>query len=163
IAISTARGDQANPAVAASARFLVTWDDARSGSTDVYGARVGRLGNVLDPRGFRITGAPGAQTEPDIEWNGSEYLAVWQDARSGEGFDIYGSRVSPRGIVLDPNGVAISTGAGDRITPAIAAAGQFLVVLDDARLGGDRFFAARVGADATVEDPTGFKVSSGSN
>jgi hypothetical protein len=34
--------------------YLVAWEDERSGSQDIYGARVTRGGVVLDPAGFLI-------------------------------------------------------------------------------------------------------------
>ena len=60
-----------------------------------------------------LTRAIGLQAGPDIEWNGSVFFVAWADTRETgdeETRDIYGTRVSSGGRVLDPGGIAISTG-----------------------------------------------------
>ena len=44
--------------------FVVTWEDARSGNADIYGARVGTDGNVLDSDGFPIAAGSSSETTP---------------------------------------------------------------------------------------------------
>ena len=45
---------------------------------------------------------------PAIGFDGANYLIVWQDKRNGD-WDVFGSRVTPAGEVLDPAGILIST------------------------------------------------------
>ncbi|MFY0575126.1 hypothetical protein ACN28S_12810 [Cystobacter fuscus] len=54
--------EQYAPAVAHNGKnFLVVWYDYRSGSADIYGARVSGTGTVLDPSGIRISTAINSQ------------------------------------------------------------------------------------------------------
>jgi hypothetical protein len=72
-----------------------------------------RGGNVSLPAG---DGAPGLQWVPELAFDGTNYLVVWMDQRSGD-WDIYGARVTPGGAVLDPGGIAISTAAWAKTRP----------------------------------------------
>lgn len=150
-----------NSAVAWSGReFLVIWEDLRSGSRHIYGARVSRDGTVMDPGGFPITTMPGGQGAPDVAWTGSHFLVVWEE-RSVVTFasDLFGARVTSDGTVLDPSGIPLSTAVGDQVKPRVSAgAGTTLVVWTDFRTGRQRIRGTRVeGAD--VLDPSGFAVS----
>jgi hypothetical protein len=169
IPVSAAANSQSSPAVAWNGtNFLVVWDDWRSGSCcDVYGARVSGAGSVLDAAGLAISTAAGGQTEPELAWNGTNFLVVWQDGRSG-GFveaDIYGTRVSAAGSVLDSTGIAISTSANDQTSPAVAWNGtDFLVVWADRRSGTNYdIYGARVSATGSVLDATGIPISTAAN
>lgn len=143
-------------------QFLVAWHDSRGGrpTPDIYGARVLPDGTVLDPGGFPISTAPGAQERPSVVWTGRRFLVVWEDSRGGES-DIFGARVRPSGKVDEPEGFPISTAPGEQLAPRLAhIGGRSLVVWEDARGGGLEVRGARVKEDATVED-SGFLVSSG--
>ncbi len=53
------------------------------------------------------------QASPAVAYDGTNFLVVWQDFRDGgSSSDIYGTRVSGTGAVLDSCGFAISTAAG---------------------------------------------------
>jgi hypothetical protein len=142
--------------------FLVVWHDFRSASFwDIYGARVSGAGSVLDPAGIPVSTAANDQTAPAVAWNGTEFLVVWTDNRSGPtSFDIYGARVSGAGSVLDPAGIAISTAANNQTLPAVASWGDsFLVVWQDRRSGSYNIYGAGVSADGTVAQPSGIPIS----
>ena len=82
------------------------------------------------------TAASGFQGDPASASDGTNSLVVWSDRRSGSSYDIYGSRVSSTGAVLDPAGIPISTAASDQILPAVAFDGEnYLVVWQDSRNG----------------------------
>jgi hypothetical protein len=123
IAISTAVGDQSLPAISFDgANYLVVWGDSRSGSTaDIYGARVSVVGSVLDASGIAVSTAAGNQSSPDLAFDGTDFLVVWQDSRSGSGSDIYGAHVSPGGIVIDAGGIAVSTADYDQMNPCVTS------------------------------------------
>ncbi|WP_108072245.1 hypothetical protein [Vitiosangium sp. GDMCC 1.1324] len=148
-------------AVAWSGReFLVVWQDQLpgAGEDDIFGARVTREGTVLDPAGFPISTAPGAQQNPDVAWTGSRFLVVWEDTRADEG-DIFGARVTREGTVVDPSGFPVSAALAGQSRPRVdSGGGTTLVVWTDLRTGRPRVRGARVeGAD--VRDPSGFAVS----
>jgi hypothetical protein len=132
LAISRASSSQGTPAVASDGTdFLVAWSDTRNGTSDVYGARVGRDGLVRDPNGLAIARAPEAQQATAAAFEGVHYVVAWEDRRSGTGFEVYGARVSPGGAVLDPDGFQIEPGtAGTRVALDSNRAGRALVASD---------------------------------
>ena len=68
------------------------------------------------------------RTYPVLAFNGTNYLLVWRDAR-GTQYNIYGTRVSSTGTVLDPAGIVVSTGPGNSADPQVASNGtDFYVV-----------------------------------
>ncbi|MGD9140634.1 MAG: T9SS type A sorting domain-containing protein [bacterium] len=136
--------------------YLVVWADYRSRSSyDVFGARVALDGTVLDPGGFIISAAEDYQDSPAVAFDGTNYLVVWTDRRSGSS-DIYGSRVSPGGTVLDPDGIPVCTGTGSQAEVGIAFCdSNYLVVWTDTRDLNENIYGGRVAPDGTVLDGAG--------
>lgn len=164
IPISTATYNQSWPAVAFDGtNYLVVWGDYRTGlSTDIYGAFVTKGGVVLQPSGIAISTNQGDESHAGIAYSGSEYLVVWEYSLPS-GVDIYGSRITPGGSILDPSGIAISTSIYDQRYPGVEFGGaDFLVAWEDTRLGSfPDIFCARVNTGGTVLDPAGVSVSTG--
>jgi hypothetical protein len=161
-----AAGNQATPAVASgSLSFLVVWEDSRNSaatSTDVYGTRVSSAGKILDPLGIAISTAPGIQQTPSVAASGGTFLVAWRDRRNPGPGDIYGTRVSSSGTVLEPLGFAISVASAGQFAPAVAAGPPgFLVAWDDdrttAQTGAD-IYAARVTTAGVLLDSAGIAV-----
>jgi hypothetical protein len=164
--ISTAPAPQPQyyPSVAFDGtNYLVVWADHRSGSGyDIYGARVTDSGTVLDPSGIAVCNAVNEQYSPSVAFDGTDYLVVWQDYRSGIEDDIYGARVTASGTVLDPSGIAISSDVDYQEVPSVAFDGtNYLVVWEDLRNGYDNTYGARVDTSGTVLDPLGIAISTG--
>jgi hypothetical protein len=114
---------------------------------------------VLDPSGIAISTGGDSQVAPALAWDGTNFLVVWQDTR-GSSWDIYGTRVSAGGSVLDPAGIPIATGAGDQTVPALAWNGtNFLVVWADGPMAASDIYGARVSAAGSVLDPSGIPIS----
>ncbi len=131
---------QRQPAVAYGAGvFLVAWSDgsrqADRPAANIYCARIdAATGKSLDPQGVLVCGAADLQEWPAVAFDGTNFLVVWQDFRSGKQYDVYAARVSPQGKVLDPDGLPISAGSHNEARPAVAfAAGSYVVVWMDAR------------------------------
>jgi len=167
--ISVAPNDQLAPAATPNgADSFVVWQDGRDPATapDIYGARVTSAGAVLDSSGIPIATATGAQASPAVAFNGLNFLVVWTDQRGGGDFDIYGSRVSAAGVVLDSDGIPICTVAGGEYFPKVAANGSdFLAVWEDDRNAGSGFvdiYGARISAAGSVLDRGGFPIGTGS-
>lgn len=163
ITIGAAANDQVTPAVASNgSSFLVVWEDARSGtSADVYGARVSAAGTVLDGAGIPISTGANAEGAPAVSSDGSGYLVVWQDRRTGTSHDVYGARVNGAGAVLDASGIPIGTAAQDQLAPAVAWGGSnHVVAWQDGRSGTSYdVYTVRVGTDGAVLDGTGLAVA----
>jgi len=139
--------------------YLVVWEDNRNvtSNSDIYGCRVRADGTVLDPSGIAISTASENQFNPSIAFDGTNYLVVWNDYRSGANYDIYGSRVSSAGLVLDPSGIAISTAPDNQLNPSVAFGNtDYLVVWCDRH---DDIYGSRVSTSGTVLDPSGIAIS----
>jgi hypothetical protein len=149
--------------------YLVVWTDGRNGVAQVVGARVTRAGAVLEPSGILI--ASGANSlQPALAFDGANYLVVWRDARNltTSGNDIYGTRVSKAGAVLDGTGFAISTATDDQSRPRVMFGGStYLVVWEDARNLENAIstfvdiYGARVSKAGALLDSTGIAISNG--
>ena len=172
ILLSTMQASQISPAVAFDGtNYLVAWEDDRGGSpsigetrNDIYAARVSRAGTFLDGTGIQIAAQASLQTRPAVAFDGVNFLIVWSDYRRPYQSDIYGARVTPAGVVLDPGGFPISEAPGYQFVPKLAFDGtNYLVVWDDAGsdLDGD-VYAARVAPSGVVLDPAGIPVATGS-
>src|SRR5439155_21571219 len=104
------------------------------GVNDVFGTRVAPAGTILDPAGIAISTAPNGQALPNLDVGGTNYLVVWSDDRSGDYDELYGARVAPSGAVLDPAGIAISTGHQREWAPTVAfGGGTYVVAWEDER------------------------------
>jgi phosphoribosylformylglycinamidine (FGAM) synthase PurS component len=162
--IPQAARDQFTPAlVSDSSNFLAVWEDHRNGVySDIYGARVTPTGAVLDPDGIAISEAANWQRSPAAGFDGTNFLVVWEDSRGGGLTDIYGTRVTPAGTMLDPDGFVISQAQRQQRSPAVGFDGaNFLVVWEDNR-GGEHsidVYGARVTPQGQVLDPGGIAVS----
>ena len=137
ILISDAAFDRENPAICFDGtNYLVVWQDYRKGwAYYIYGARVSPAGQVLDPLGFAISEGPNDARNPALSFDGTNYLVAWEDYnRDVNEPDIYGTRVTPGGQVLDSAGLAINTAPHGKYTPAIGFDNSnFLVVWCDIR------------------------------
>ena len=142
--------------------YFIVWEDTRSGeSSDIYGARVTPSGTVLDLAGIPICTEVGKQCEPAVAFDGTNYLVIWQDKRSGS-YDIWGARVTPSGVVLDSIGIPIATGSYDNWFPAVGSDGtNCLVVWSDCRntYPYADLYGARVAPSGVVLDTSGFVIS----
>ena len=156
------------PSVATDGKdFLVTWYDYRnyaSNNYDIYGTVVSSTGTVKTTAGFPISTAVYNQYYPEVAFDGTNYLVVWQDYRNytTSYWDIYGSRVSKTGTVLDPKGMAISVNADHQMYPHLAFTGSYyLVAWQDYRGGSYNadIYATQVSASGKVLDKQGFPVS----
>ena len=100
---------------------------------------------------------------PAVAFDGTTYLVVWQELRSGASRDIYAARVSEAGVVLDPLGIPISKAAGAQGAPAVTFDGSSFVVVwqDDRSSTGPDVYGARVSAAGVLLDPGGIPISSG--
>ena len=128
-----------SPAVAFDGvNHLVAWNkfiDYPDGH-DIYGARVTAGGQSLGE--FPIFVRTGEQGFASVAFDGTNYLVVWQDTRTGSGpspdTDLYGTRVSPAGTVLDSVGLAIATAPNFQGEPQLIFGGaDYFAVWVDAR------------------------------
>lgn len=168
IPVSTTANRQTTPAVAFDGmNYLVAWEDYRNDATsDIFGARVSQQGVVLDTSGIALTTAATSQNNPSMAFDGTNYLVMWEDHRNSYDADVFGTRVSPAGEVLDPAGIPASTAPGRQTIPAIASDGAgYLVVWQDNRNDSTNLYpdvyGTRIGPDGAVLDANGIAVKIG--
>jgi hypothetical protein len=157
ISIAIATSDQQHPYVSSNGiDYLVVWQDNRNGNWDIYGARVKSDGTLLDSAGIPISTVINDQTYPSITFKDNNYMVVWFDGRSGHN-EIYGTRITQAGIVLEPNGIEISV-SGSRASIAFDDTNYFVAS------GGrtDDIYMTRITPVGTVLD-TGILISTGIN
>ncbi len=90
--------------------FFVVWSEEWTAAAHTLaGSRVSHTGTVLDPGGITLTPTSGYTSfRPDVCWDGTNYIAAYNRQATFFEDDLYATRVSPAGTVLDPNGIVVS-------------------------------------------------------
>lgn len=164
--ISTAAGTQMYPDVAFDGtNYLFVWRDNRNWNTTqrnlLYGTLVNPDGVVLEPGPFVIA-RYSAVGSPKVCFGGENYFVVWTDCRNDPSGDLFGARVTPKGEVLDPEGIPISTtGRGEGRHSVECGDGHYFVVYQWGTGVGNRIHGARIKFDGTLIDTNGFLISAG--
>ncbi len=131
--------------------FLLAWTTAAS-ATDkgVRGLRFSRALGQLDASLIVVVQATNVQQKPAVASDGTDFFVVWHDLRSGND-DVYGTRISQGGTVLDPSGIPVAAGAAAEDEPAIAfGGGEYVVAWSDTRSGAGRIWARRYATSGTA-------------
>jgi len=154
--------NQAEPALASDGEnFLVVWSDSGSaGAYNIYGARVTSDGELLDPAGFVVSSPTLNPYRPTVAFDGGNFLVVWETYPNGGYSDIYGARVTPAGVVLDTDGIAISTADWWQVFAAVAFDGtNYLVTWENSTDDSCYICGARVTPAGIVLDTAGIRIS----
>jgi PKD repeat protein len=126
-AIRLSSGDQVAPEIASGGNIvLAVWQDGRAlpssllippaieweTSYDIYAMRMDAEGKPLDRVPLVVTQEAASQSKPQVVWNGTNWLVVFESVDiNGTGFYYASSleavRISPDGIVLDPTPIKI--------------------------------------------------------
>lgn len=158
IAICATGDTQQEPHVTASTagnQFFVVWDDYRSGSSGIYGARISSGGTVLDANGFLIQSSP--VQGPAVEASGTNYLVTW--VRLG----LQAKRVATDAYILDSSPFQIAPSASSMTYADIASIGTNWLVTWHQVSPNYNVYANRVTSTGTVLDGNGFGVSTNSS
>jgi hypothetical protein len=112
---------------------MVAWEDERDGTQrDIFARRVDATGTALwTNNGVKVFVNAFDQLHPAIAADGAGgAILVWEDQRSGVSSDVYAQRLNGSGVrQLGTAGLAVSNGAGEQLSPAIAVSDTFFVVL----------------------------------
>ncbi len=124
-----------------------------SATTDLEGRILMADGTFLGPE-FLISTAPDKQLKPAVTWNGTEFVAAWQDKRNSvyyfdERTDVYGTRVSADGIVLDPAGVPLAATAVPELDVDLLSSGGTTLLAASTFRPEPGLSAYRIGIQAT--------------
>ncbi len=122
---TTPTGKYCTAAAFGDSIYLVAWADNRdSTGYDIYCARIGTDGHVFDPGGIPVCRQAFDQDYPDISFDEDNFLVVWHDNRTDMRGNIFAARVTPEGVVLDPNGFAVAASDSfDDAPPAVCFSG----------------------------------------
>jgi subtilisin family serine protease len=157
-------------AYSGSTGALLVWQDSRRGTQDIFATRISTNGTVMDPEGIEIATVQNDQTEPTVAWNGKDYLVAWADRRTGGSTDIYGTLVSPTGVVATTNGKLLGQASGDQLAPSARAltasttgAAWLLVWQDERNVDNADIYGNRVSPSGTVASLGGVPISTASN
>lgn len=167
-AVSAAAGVQVSPAIAqGGAAQLVVWSDGRANTTDssgletaydIYGIRFDAAGAPLDAVPFPIAAIPGDQGYPQVAWNGTNWLVMF------ESYTIHGTgsyyqkslafvRVTPSGQVLDPKPVPVFNIVPITGQWALANDGPTWILAAWGTAASNDLVAMRISPDGVVLDP----------
>jgi hypothetical protein len=157
-AICTASNDQISSAVISDGErgAIVTWEDRRSGTYDIYAQRINAVGVVQwAGNGVAICTAGGDQYTPAITSDGAGgAIITWVDFRGGTYSDIYAQRINASGVAeWAGNGVAICTAANSQTVATITSdsAGGAIITWQDLRSGVLDIYAQRINASGVVQ------------
>jgi probable HAF family extracellular repeat protein len=145
----------------ANNQLLLVWEIV---SGEGHAVRAQRFSNSLDPVGSPFTISEGATTAR-VASNGTDFLVMWRAERFTYN-EIFVSRVSAAGQVLDPNGIKLFGAIGDYVLPyqnSLCWDGASYVAAFHGRpvsSSNESVFASRVNADGTVATPTAVLLSS---
>jgi hypothetical protein len=159
ITISTGTRREVTGVAFDGTNYLVVWDEyvkdeeGHGPIFDIRAKRVSPAGVLLDASSISISTAAHSQSDPAVASDGSNFLVLWTDGRNDttNGTDIYGTRVTPAGVVLDPDGRAIAAGPGGESAPALASDGSgYLAVWQNSRFGQSDIYGARVSSSGVL-------------
>jgi len=157
------------PIVWVGDRYGVAWQDRRDSDYEIYFTELGANGNKVLPD-TRITNAPDFSVNPDLAWNGAEFVIAWQDKQNGR-FEIFAQRVTLDGKLA---GDAVNVSSGlvappfDAEAPTIASGPKTLGVVYASGPNGaqelvfralEQTTLARVAGPVTISIPEAASVS----
>lgn len=106
-------------------KYLLVWRmNSLSNANNYIAGRLMNADGSIPPGYFTIAEAPGRQLRPTVSWDGLNFLVAWDDQRNQQAFfdartDVYATRVSEAGAVLDAAGFAVQAGPHGDASPAI--------------------------------------------
>jgi hypothetical protein len=128
----------ADPAVAWNGEdFLVVWSARYISGTELFGMRVGPLGDMVDQSPWAVSSALGTQHRPSVAWGDDHFLVVWEDGRAGESTRIFATWVTARGEVVDPRGFLVANSRYTQSAPVVVWNGAAFLVVWVEQLGGN--------------------------
>ncbi len=151
---------------------LAVWSDNSTGDHDVYGVLIDLTGGVIgSASGFKIAGTPGTnEGDPRVAACGTKFLVVWGNgSHDGNTTDVFATRVSTTGVVLDPTPIVISSLPAvqhNQRMPASDGVDTFLVAFrttTDSIYGGINTMRVTASTGALLDPPGGVVLAMGSD
>ena len=131
-------GDQTSPRVAqySGDNTIITWEDGRNSSTDVYYQILDEEGiGQLDEGGVSACSGDWEIIKPRVKAENSVAYIVWEDRRNGWTSDIYSQKINSDGSTAWIDGLAITTSSGSQSEPRLTTdgAGGAYIIWEDQR------------------------------
>lgn len=157
-----------NPAIAFDgSNYMVVWENRWYVSPDYFaktqGVRVSPSGIVLDATPFTVSNTTIANSfaqYPSIAFGETNYLVAWESNSAGH-IDLYGTRVSTNGSILDSTNIPICTLKNHQSNPKIAFDGSnYFVTFRDYCIKGGKYdsmkiYGVRVDTSGVILDTQG--------
>lgn len=111
-------------------KYLLVWRmNTLSNANNFIAGRIMNADGTFEPGYFTIAEAPGRQLRPTVVWDGLTFVVAWDDQRNQATFydartDIYATRVSEQGVVLDSPAFAIGAAPEGDAAIALHAVGD---------------------------------------
>lgn len=122
--------------------FAAAWEDRRDSDFEIYWNRFDAAAKKLAPDA-RVTRAAEFSLRPDMVWNGSEFLLVWDDRREGnESSRIFAQRIDKDGQLVGGN-VALTPASENADDPRLVASDRGLGLVYNQAAAGDRVLTFR--------------------
>ena len=124
---TTDQNEGLSTVAASGSNYLVAWQAGEAPAQSIRGRIINPGGS--NPPSFEITASTALLILPAVDFDGTNYIAVWRAAT-----DIAGARITTAGTVLDPGGVVIAATPDGQTDPAIeCGASNCLVAWADNR------------------------------
>lgn len=167
VAVCTATNDQEKFDITDDGSYgvIITWQDKRSGTEDIYAQRVDVSGTVMwTANGVAICTATDKQMVPKIceDASGGAYI-TWEDKRSGTE-DIYAQAINSSGVVQwTANGIAVCSATNKQTSPVITKDiyNGSIIAWEDKRSGTEDIYTQKLNSAGTAQwAANGISVSS---
>lgn len=135
--LSFSSAPQLSPAVASDGmQHFVVWSEEvdEFGRKALFGIRLMRSGEILDPRPFRISESATDQSLPAVSFNGSHFLVAWIEADSQffPGYQtLRGRRFTIAGSPIDPASFEIAKQIHQFFPPSVGSNGRTFLIASD--------------------------------
>jgi hypothetical protein len=167
IPIAVYQADQINPDIIYdSINYVAVWQDYRAGIAgvpNIFGARIGTDGTVLDNNGTGIViDETSPMMDPKLALDGTNLMVCWTDGFYPE-YGIKGSRFSTELVLQDPQPLALSTGSDNQHNVSICYNSEIYMVLWMDYFDGltYRIDMAKVATDGTIAETGVFAEGNG--
>ena len=134
----------------------IVWEDERGADKDIYVGAIFYEGTEIGNE-VPLCSASDKQEFPKIAKCGQCYgVAVWQDYRSGNNYDIYARKVRFSDLWREEwgsnDGIAVCTASGNQKYPEIVNDGSdnFIIVWQDSRNGNTDIYAQKISSNGVV-------------
>jgi hypothetical protein len=140
--------------------YLVVWEEENNGNINLIGTFVDQSGKVLNlhPDEIIITNGSYNHLTPNIAFDGTNYLVVWNEDKN-ENLDIIGTRISTEGKILDPEGIKISVEPENQKLPSITFGGAYYFIAWFDSRDTNAIYGTRVSPTGEVQDSLGIIIN----